>query len=294
MQSQQAWRVEGDLMLGYWSPITQSTSFISRGAIAAAGVLVMAGFALSESLPPYKTSPDVLQAPSMEHWLGTNGIGQDVFVGLVRAAPITVFLALITATAALVLALAASSLAAFGGPRIRSAVLRLVDVLQVIPSILLLLLLAAWIQPGFLGLVVLLSLTGWHEDVRVALPILLRELTRENVHFARRMGASRRYCLRHHILPAIWPAIVGLFLQNVRQAALKTAGFGFLGLTDPRLLTWGSMIQDSMDYLYTDAWLWLLLPPAGALSLFLVGILIIGEGYMSNGSLSGKEHHDPR
>ncbi|SDQ33647.1 ABC transporter permease subunit [Pseudovibrio sp. Tun.PSC04-5.I4] len=281
-------------MLGYWSSATQSAGFVSRGALAAGTVLVMAGFALSESLPQYKTSPDVLQAPSAAYWLGTNGIGQDVFIGLLRAAPITVFLALITATAALAIALAASSLAAFSGPRLRGAVLRLVDVLQVIPSLLVLLLLAAWIQPGFLGLVVLLSLTGWHEDVRVALPILLRELTRENVHFARRMGASRIYCLRHHILPAIWPAIVGLFLQNVRQAALKSAGFGFLGLTDPRLLTWGNMIQDAMAHLYTDAWAWLLLPPAGALSLFLIGILVIGEGYVLTANPTGKERYDTR
>ncbi|MES0871765.1 ABC transporter permease [Pseudovibrio sp. SCP19] len=293
MRWQQVWRGEVELMLGYWSPVTQSAGFVSKGALAASVILMMAGFTLSESLPAYKTSPDVLHPPSAEYWLGTNGIGQDVFIGLVRAAPVTIFLALVTATAALALALAASSLAAFGGPAVRGAVLRVVDVLQVIPSILLLLLLAAWIQPGFLGLVVLLALTGWHEDVRVALPILLRELTRENVHFARRMGASRTYCLRHHILPAIWPAIVGLFLQNVRQAALKSAGFGFLGLTDPRLLTWGSMMQDAMEHLYTDAWAWLLLPPAGALSLFLIGILIIGEGYSQSGGLTGKEQYDP-
>ncbi|MBK5951708.1 ABC transporter permease [Rhodobium orientis] len=228
-------------------------------------------------VPPYRTGRDVLQPPGPEHWLGTNDIGQDVLIGLMHAMPNTVFIAVSAALISLAAATTFACLAAIGGTLVATAVLRTVDILQVIPSILLLLLFAAWLQPGIAGIVLLLALTTWHEDVRVLRAIVLRELTRENVRYARHMGAGWSYCVTHHIVPAVWPTLVGLYVQNIRQAVMKAAGIAFLGLTDPRLTTWGSMMQDSLDHLHGDAWRWLLLPPALSLSLFLLIVLAVGQ-----------------
>ena len=224
-------------------------------------------------LPPYEPSIHSLEPPSTKHWLGTNDIGQDVFIGILTATPNTVFVALFASLLSLSISIAIAAMAAIRGGITATIILRLVDIFQVIPSILILLLLAAWIQPNFLGLILLLSLTTWHDDIRVLRAIFLRELTRENVHYAKRLGGSWRYCFSRHILPAIWPVIMGLFVQQIRQATMKTAGLGFLGLTDPGLVTWGSLMQDALEYLYGAEWLWLLLPPGLCLSLFLLFVI---------------------
>ena len=214
--------------------------------VAALLATVLLVWLVGEALPAYLTGPDVLAPPSAAHWLGTNDIGQDVFTGLVRAAPVTMGLALVTGALALTLAFVAGSLAAVFPKSAGVVVLRLTDMLEVIPSILILLLVAAWHRPGFLGLVLVLGLTSWHDDVLAVRAILLRETWRENVLIARAMGAGWPYLLRRHVLPAIEPSLAGLFLQNVGQAAMRLAGLAFLGLTDPRLLTWGGMMQDAL------------------------------------------------
>lgn len=228
-------------------------------------------------LPDYQTGRDNLLSPGADHLLGTNEFGQDVLVGLLIATPNTVFVALATALLSISIAIIMALVAAVGAPIFSAAIMRVVDMLQIIPSILILLLLAAWFHPGLIGIVILLALTTWYDDVRILRSIFLRELTRENVHYARQKGAGWGYCLTRHIIPAIWPALVGLYIQNVRQAAMQMAGLGFIGLTDPRLISWGSMMQDASSYLYEGAWLWLLLPPAICLSLFLHFMLSLGR-----------------
>lgn len=248
-----------------------------RGLLILFLLLNLAALLAVNILPPYTTSPNTLQAPGRGHWLGTNDIGQDVLVGLIVAMPNTVFVALAAAFLSMLISILMAAMATVGNDFLTGLVLRLVDILLVIPSILILILLAALLQPGMLGIIWLLALTTWRDDVRVLRSVFLRELTRENVHYARHMGAGWPACLAQHILPAVWPVLMGLYVQNVRQATMKAAGLAFLGLTDPRLISWGSMMQDAMEYLYSEAWLWLLLPPALCLSLFLYFVLFIGQ-----------------
>lgn len=228
-------------------------------------------------LPEWRSSRAVLLPPGPAHPLGTNAIGQDVALGLLHATPNTVLVALAAAALATAIALAAAGLAVAAPRALRAAILRLVDALQVLPAMLVLLFVSAFAQPGLAGLILLLGLTSWHEDVRLALTLIRREAGRENVQFARRMGAGWPWCLRRHVLPAIRPALAALYVQNIRQVTLRGAGLAFLGLTDPRLPSWGSMMQDAMDQLYTPAWSWLLLPPALALTLFLLALLALTE-----------------
>ncbi|AUR13672.1 ABC transporter, integral inner membrane component (plasmid) [Phaeobacter inhibens] len=235
----------------------------------------------------YHSSRAVLAPPGLGHWLGTNEIGQDVLIGLILATPTTLTLAMATAVLTVSLAVGAASLVVFGGPFLSALMLRCVDVLQVVPTMLLLLLVAALVSPGFMALFLLLVLTGWSDDVRVAAAVLRREALRENVQYARVMGAGWFYCWRWHLFAALRPLLGALMVQNIRQAALKSAGLGFLGLTDPRLLTWGSMMQSAMDQLYTGAWMWLLLPPAALLSLLLHTTLKLGDRRLRSGTVLG-------
>ncbi|MFV1494731.1 ABC transporter permease subunit [Phaeobacter sp. JH20_02] len=234
-------------------------------------------FAGQAGLLDYRSSRDVLIAPGSAHWLGTNELGQDVLTGLILATPTTLVLAVATAMATSTVAIGAASLVVFSGQFLSGMVLRIVDAVQVVPTMLVLLLFAALLNPGFLSLFLILVITGWSDDVRVAAAVLRRERQRENIQYARAMGAGWLYCWRWHLFAALRPLCGVLMVQNIRQAALKSSGLAFLGLTDPRLLTWGSMMQSAMDQLYSGAWVWLLLPPAALLSLLLHVTLTMGD-----------------
>lgn len=244
---------------------------------------------ISTLVPPYDTGLDSLSPPSYAHWLGTNDIGQDVLIGTLKATPNTAFIAIATSFLSIIISIMLGATAAVAGGVASNTILRLVDIIQVIPSILILLLLAAIVNPSFWGTILLLALTTWHDEVRVLRALFLRELTRENVLYARRLGASWFYCSTRHILPAVLPSVLGLFVQQIRQAAMKVAGLGFLGLTDPQLVTWGSLMQDALDYLQSPAWMWLLIPPGLCLSLFLLSVLFIGRGLEVYSMAEGKE-----
>ena len=242
---------------------------LGRGlGLAIAVVLLVSGI----GLPPPATGPDILMAPGFAHPLGTNDIGQDVLAGLLAATPNSITIAFLAAAATLALAILGGLAAACGGRIVQALVLRLVDILQILPSILILLVVAASLEPGLVTLVLLLALTNWHDDVRVVRALILRELTRESLQQARLVGYGWSYLSIRHLLPPIAPELRALALESVRRAALKTAGLGFLGLVDPQLPTWGGMMQDALGHLTTPAWAWLMLPPAVTLALFLLTI----------------------
>ncbi|MCG7625858.1 ABC transporter permease [Epibacterium sp. Ofav1-8] len=240
-------------------------------------VLLLLIATLGNLIPPYLTSTETLQPPSQRHWLGTNDIGQSVMTGLLRAAPVTIGLALATAALALLIGITMAGLAVMFPKVGRVIVLHLTDMAEIVPSILLLLLLSAWHQPGVIEIIPLMALLTWHDDVRILRSVLLREMGRENITLTRHMGARWPYLLLHHILPAILPTLTGLYLQNVVQATMRVAGLAFLGLTAADLLTWGSMLQDAMGYLHTPAWTWLLLPPAFCLTGFLLLLMALDQ-----------------
>ncbi|MEZ5838709.1 MAG: ABC transporter permease subunit [Geminicoccaceae bacterium] len=247
----------------------------ATGALAAGGLLALAAIVI---FPPDRSSSrDALAPPGYAHWLGTNDIGQDVAAGLILGLSNTVLIPVAVATLSLLIAGGLAAIAAWRGGLAEAMVLRLVEVLQILPSMFLLLLLASWIRPGFAGIMLLLALTSWHDDVRVLRAILLREIPRENVQYARLHGAGWFYCLRRHVLPAVWPAVLAVWVQNVQGGVMRIAGLGFLGLIDPRLVTWGGMMQEALPWLYGPAWLWLLLPPALSLSLFVAMLILAAK-----------------
>lgn len=253
--------------------------------------LLLVCWLAAETMPAYMTGPEQLRPPGTGHLLGTNAIGQSVLIGLIRAAPLTISIALFAGALALSVAFVGGCLTAFFPRFLGAFVIRLVDVLQILPSTLLLLLFASWLQPGYTALVVALTITAWHDDVRPIRAVVQRELSRESVILTRAMGGGRLYCLIQHVVPAIEPTLTALYFQNAIQVTMRTAGLAFLGLIDPRLVTWGGMMQDAMDYLHDPAWSWLLLPPALSLSSFL--LLMMGLAARTERRVSLQDEANP-
>lgn len=128
------------------------------------------------------------------------------------------------------------------------------------------------------GLILILALFSWQGGARIIRAQALSLKERGHVAAARSFGAGRWYIIRRHLLPDLGPLLVVDFVYCVRRAVFLQAGLAFLGLGDPGIVSWGSVISDSFGWItYRSTWLWWLLPVGLALSLTIVSITLIGQ-----------------
>lgn len=225
---------------------------------------------LSLVLPQAGMSLQVLQPPSRQHWLGTDVLGRDVLLTVFKALPNTLLIALATGVLPVLIALLLTALTYWLGAWFRVLLLKLVDILLILPSTLLLIVLAAFLQPDLWGCILLVALLTWTDDFRVLGSALQKAVQRDNVQLVRSYGANKGYVLRVHIWPALTSLLYALMLQNARRGVGITAGLAFLGLMDPRIANFGGLLFESQRQMHSAAFWWLLLPPMLALAGLLV------------------------
>ena len=241
-------------------------------------MLAIALFApLLANYDPTEQSRSILESPSLSHLLGTNHVGQDIWSQLVFGARTSLLVGLSVAFLSTLLSAIIGASAALIGGLYDKIVMRMVDALLVIPIIIVLILISAYIQPGIWILILLLSLLGWQGGARIARAQALSLKERLHVAAARSFGASRPYLIRRHILPDLSPILLVEFIYSMRRAIFIEAGLAFIGISDPNMVSWGMMMREALEFTYLNVWLWWLLPAGVALSLTIIAITFIGH-----------------
>lgn len=271
--------------IDYWEHITGSTQGRVGGALL--GVVVIAALVGPlVSGAPELPSRDIFAPPSAAHPLGTNDFGQDVFGLLLAGARLSLTVALSAGLLATLLAALVGAGAALAGGVWDRVLMRFTDVMLAVPNLVVIIVVAAYLQLNPAGLVLLITLFGWPAAARVVRAQTLTLTGRAHILAARTFGASKPYLLRHHILPDLIPLLSVSFLRNARRAVFLEAGLAFLGIGDPAVISWGGMLQHALRYYYIDAWVWLLLPPALAIAATILAFNLLGN--------SIEEAADPR
>ena len=241
-------------------------------------ILAMALFApLLAGYDPLAQSEVSLHAPSWGHLLGTNHVGQDIWSQLVYGARTSLLVGLsVAAVSTIVSAILGAASALIGGLFDR-IMMRIVDAFIVIPILVVLVLLAAYLQPSLWVLIIMLSLLSWQGGARTVRAQALSLKERMHVSAARCFGASRWYLIRRHIVPELSPILVVGFIYSMRRAIFLEAGLAFIGISDPSTVSWGMMMKEAMDFSYLNAWTWWMIPAGVALSLAIIAITFIGH-----------------
>lgn len=248
------------------------------GIAALALIVLLAVFApLLAGYDPIAQSAHPFLTPSWSHPLGTNHVGQDIWSQLVYGARTSVLVALSVGILSTLLAAIVGTSAALIGGTYDRIVMRIVDALIVIPIIIVLILVAAYLRPSLWTIVVLLSLLGWQGGARIVRAQALSLKEEMHVAAARSFGAGTWYLMRRHIVPDLSPILLVEFIYTVRRAVFMEAGLAFIGIADPNVVSWGVMMREAMDYSYLNVWAWWLLPAGIALSLLIIAITFIGH-----------------
>ncbi|MBN1324043.1 MAG: ABC transporter permease [Methanotrichaceae archaeon] len=253
----------------------------STGRIGLLLLCLMVGLALfapmlTQYSPSQRTDASPFSPPSKDHPLGTNDARQDIWTRLIYGARTSLSVAVgVALLSGLISATIGSTSAIFGGLYDRFW-MRVVDAMLAIPAVIIVILVATYLQPNLMLMIVLISAMSWPGGARVVRAQTLSLKERMHVSAAKTFGAGWRHILSRHILPDLGPVLLAIMIQDARAAVFMEAGLSFLGIADPSMISWGKMMQYARVFTYLDVWKWWLLPTGIALSITLVGLSLIG------------------
>ena len=219
-----------------------------------------------------------LQAPSAEHWMGTDIQGRDVWARLVYGARISLSVGLVSQGIALALGLVLGLIAGYYGRWVDEVVMRLADVTLAFPTLLLLIALVAALQPSLTVVFLTIGLVGWAGMARLVRGqvLVVREL--EYVQAMRALGAKDPRIIARHVLPAVIAPVLIAGTLGVAAAIMAEAALSFLGLgVQPPTPSWGAMIADGRDLSQLRGAPWTSLFPGLAIGMTVLGFNLLGD-----------------
>lgn len=255
-----------------------STGRTGATAFALLMLLALASVWCSPHLPGAMAGPS-LSPPSRSHLLGTNGLGQDIFSQLLSGSGISLLVGILVSFSATLMGFVIGSAAGYYPRRLGVVIMKVVDVLMTIPRLPLIILLAVLLRPRLTNVLAVLIFLSWPGVARTIRAQVLSIRERDAIRFVRFVGGGFVYVLRHHLWRELLPLLVAKAAATASRAILAEAGLSFLGLGDPTLKSWGTMIRSALDYpgiFWTPAWSWWLLPPSIMVSLAVLSFTLMG------------------
>lgn len=208
--------------------------------------------------------------------LGTDSLGRDVAAGLIHGARVSLLVGLVATAIGLTFGISIGAAAGYAGGRVDDVLVRLTELFQTIPSFILLVVLVAIAQPTVLTVTWSIGLVTWPTIARLVRAEfrLLRE--KEFVMAARSLGYGHGRIVFREILPNALPSVIVTSSVMVATAILMEAALSFLGLGDPNVVSWGSMIGAGRELIRT-AW-YLTAIPGLVIVVTVLSLNLIGDG----------------
>lgn len=242
-------------------------------------ILAMAAFAnqlFPEDPWDMATQPLLWPGQDREYPLGSDLMGRDLTGGLFHGARVSLMFGLAATTAALTIGVTVGALSGYYGGWVDDALMRVTELFQTVPPFILAIVLVAILTPSAVTIVLAIALVSWPGVARLVRAEFLSLRGREFVQAGTVLGMGDLRIILTQILPnALGPIIVSASLM-VATAILLEASLAFLGLGDPNLMSWGTIIGAGRDALRT-AW-YIAALPGVAILLTVLSLNLVGEG----------------
>lgn len=220
---------------------------------------------------------NLLQSPSKEHWLGTDQYGRDILSRLIYGTRISLSVGLIAVGVALLVGGILGAIAGFYGKHIDNLIMRCMDIMLSIPSVLLALAIVATFGTSLPNLMIATGVSTVPGYARLIRASILSNKDQEYVEAARAVGAGDVEIIMKHILPNCLAPILVQATFGVATAILTVAGLSFVGLgLQPPIPEWGSMLSEARNYIRDYSYM--LISPAVAIALTVFCLNSLGDG----------------
>ncbi len=217
--------------------------------------------------------------------LGTDRLGRDVAAGLMHGAQTSLLVGLATALVALTAGALVGTVAGLAGGLVDEALMRVVDAFQIVPGFLLALAFVSVTGASLPVIIFAIALGAWTGPARLVRAEVLTIRERDYVASARVIGMHPAEIALREVLPNALPPVLALTAVIVATAVLVEAALSFLGLGDPNVVTWGSMIAEGRNVLRTAPHLSIV--PGLGLVATVLGVYLLGEGLAD--AMAGRE-----
>ncbi|TFE31860.1 ABC transporter permease [Cohnella luojiensis] len=217
------------------------------------------------------------QAPSKEHWFGTDDLGRDLFARTWKGAQVSLFVGIVAGLIDLFFGIIYGGIMGYYGGKVDEFMNRFAEILYAIPYLLVVILLLVVMEPSLTTIIVAMSITGWINMAWIVRGQMMQLKNQEYALASKALGAgSMRIIFRHLIPNAMGPILVTLTL-TVPSAIFTEAFLSFLGLgVQSPVASWGTMINDGVKSM--TIYPWRLLFPAFFLSLTMFAFNVFGDG----------------
>jgi ABC-type dipeptide/oligopeptide/nickel transport system permease subunit len=216
--------------------------------------------------------------PSKEFWMGTDLAGRDFYSRIVYGARVSLSVGLLAQLVAFAIGIPLGAAAGWGGGRVDFGVMRLVDVMSAIPTLLFAFLIMARLGAGYWNVMLAIGVTSWIAICRLTRAQFLTLREKEFVLASQSIGAKGWRIIRYHLLPnSLAPIIVALTL-GIPIAIFAEASLSFLGVgINPPTPSWGQML--GRDGVANINFFWhLALFPALMIAITMLGFTLMGDG----------------
>lgn len=237
-------RKEGQLM--------QVMRRMSKNKMAMGGLFIILALVILAVLSPWimpypyeeMDFTNMYATPSADHWFGCDDLGRDIFSRLLYGARASLSLGIIATIISTLIGIAIGAVVGYFGGMVDNVVMRILDIIQAIPGMLLAIAIAAALGTGFVNTILALSIGGIPMTVRLLRGSIMSIRNQEYIEAAEKMNCSKLRTILVHILPnSISPVIVS-FTMGVGNTIMQAASLSYIGLgVQPPTPEWGAMLS---------------------------------------------------
>ena len=262
---------------------------VNRGAVVAASVFALIALAaiFAPWLAPYSpieqfrehllTPPAWAEGGSAQFILGTDELGRDILSRLIHGARISLMIGSLSVFMSLIPGVLLGLVAAFHERWLSPAIMRAMDVLLALPSLLLAICIITILGPGLINTMIAIAFGALPGYVRLSRAAALAEINKEYVTASRVAGAGTLRLMLLTVLPNCAPPLIVNGTLQFSAAVLETAALGFLGLgVQPPTPEWGTMLSAARDYIERAPWV--VTMPGLTILISVLTINLMGDG----------------
>jgi|KBSMisStaDraftv2_1062788.scaffolds.fasta_scaffold67246_4 dipeptide transport system permease protein len=272
-------------------PLREFWGYFRANHGAVAGLVFIVIILLTAALAPFIAphAPDLtnsavfLKPPAWQaggSWsypLGTDAIGRDILSRLIYGARLSLFIGIAVVALAIVVGIALGLIAGLFRGIVEIGIMRLMDVILTLPSLLLAIVIVAILGPGLMNAMLAVTVVVLPHYVRITRAAVIGELSKDYVTAARSTGASRMRLMLREVLPNCAAPLIVQASLGVSTAILDAAALGFLGLgAQPPASEWGTMLADAREFVLR-AW-WVVTFPGIAILVTVLAFNLFGDG----------------
>lgn len=258
----------------------------NKGALAGTAIIfsIVITAVFAHYISPYdpfeQDFGNMFLSPSPAHPFGTDQYGRDVATRIIYGARYDLMIGVAVVSIHFVVGVTLGLIAGFYGGIVETVIMRIVDVMLSIPSIVLALTIAGFLGGGIQNVIIAVGAIGWRDYTRLVRAEVLSAKENVFVEAAQAIGCSDLRIIVRHILPYVIAPVIAYTTLGIATAILWSAALSFLGLgAQPPTPEWGAMLADGREFMQ-DAW-WIATFPGLAIMVTIIGFNFFGDALRS-------------